>query len=288
VNPDGTGDSIVTPPTASVYTFGWAPVGDRFAYEDANAPGIFIIDRAKQDTAVIPGMVGALYLRWSPDGSRLLFETSGVDTASIDVVSADGSGLTAVARNVDWFAAPAWSPDGRRIVFTRPGRAPDPTMLLWVMNADGSGQTRLAVPTLAAHPQWSPDGRWIAYEDGGGVSVVPAAGGGTARGVAEPPCAPSCGSDQEYQYPRWAPNSARLAGVKRSLVFVVNADGSGLMLVDAGVDFPDPQWSPSGAWIAFKGRGTLGEPELFVMAPDGSGRRQLTTDQGADQPQWFR
>lgn len=51
-------------------------------------------------------------LQWSPDGTRLAFEGGG-----INVVTADGSALTLVARGRE--RAPYWSPDGSRIAFQR-------------------------------------------------------------------------------------------------------------------------------------------------------------------------
>ncbi len=56
---------------------------------------------------------------------------------------------------------PVWSPDGTKIAFQayRDGQAE-----VYVMNADGSGQTRLTVNTAYdGEPAWSPDGNKIAF-----------------------------------------------------------------------------------------------------------------------------
>ena len=65
---------------------------------------------------------------------------------------------------------PSWSPDGRRIVFEIATGTPprtgsrDRQSDLVVMNADGSGLTRLTrTGALEATPVWSPDGRRIAF-----------------------------------------------------------------------------------------------------------------------------
>src|SRR2546428_8834629 len=68
---------------------------------------------------------------------------------------------------------PAWSPDGTKIAFST-SRDLDPACLqdpngfcnyeIYVMNADGSNQTRLtheSLPDVA--PAWSPDGAKIVY-----------------------------------------------------------------------------------------------------------------------------
>jgi dipeptidyl aminopeptidase/acylaminoacyl peptidase len=59
---------------------------------------------------------------------------------------------------------PAWSPDGTKIAFTRL----DETLYkreLWVINADGSNPTRvaLAADVSPQEPRWSPDGTRIAF-----------------------------------------------------------------------------------------------------------------------------
>src|SRR5438309_6027948 len=59
--------------------------------------------------------------------------------------------------------SPTWSPDGKRLAFAskRTGH-----FEIWVMNADGSGQTQLTKTDVAIAndgPAWSPDGRKIAF-----------------------------------------------------------------------------------------------------------------------------
>lgn len=58
----------------------------------------------------------------------------------INVMSADGSGVTRLTTSIGTDDRPAWSPNGRRIAFTS---TRDGANEIYVMNADGSGQTRL-------------------------------------------------------------------------------------------------------------------------------------------------
>ncbi len=86
---------------------------------------------------------------WSPDGSEIAFRRRRGRYSQICVINADGSGQRRLTRDKDNYA-PAWSPDGSRIAFVRelvddvgadsPGRTKEE---IWVMNADGSGQTSL-------------------------------------------------------------------------------------------------------------------------------------------------
>ena len=56
---------------------------------------------------------------------------------------------------------PAWSPDGSKIAFIS---SRDGAFEIYVMNADGSGQTRLTNGLADnAWPSWSPDGPKIAF-----------------------------------------------------------------------------------------------------------------------------
>jgi hypothetical protein len=67
---------------------------------------------------------------WSPDGSRIVFQSDRDGNADIYVMHADGSNQTRLTRHAagDWSAA--WSPDGNRIAFES-GRAWRPSLLVW-------------------------------------------------------------------------------------------------------------------------------------------------------------
>src|SRR2546430_1193794 len=92
---------------------------------------------------------------WSPDASRLAFTSTGTASGSfqIYVMSAVGSDvmpLTNTPSNLE----PSWSPDGRQIAFTSTREF---NLEISVMNADGSGQTRLTTdPAGDLQPSWSP------------------------------------------------------------------------------------------------------------------------------------
>jgi TolB protein len=73
----------------------------------------------------------------------------GQQVFAIQVMDANGAtrrGLLGNARD------PAWSPDGRQIAFASDRAG---SFEIYVMNADGSGQTRLTTGG-GANPSWSP------------------------------------------------------------------------------------------------------------------------------------
>ena len=77
--------------------------------------------------------------------------------------AADGSNLTRLTNNPGDDDEPVWSPDGQRIAFTSDR---DGINAIYVMNADGSNQTRLTAAQIERNdePAWSPDGQYIVFE----------------------------------------------------------------------------------------------------------------------------
>ena len=181
---------------------------------------------------------------------------------------------------------PVWSPDGGRLAFI--GSARDGTSHLFVMNADGSGQTPLASrggasPFLSPVPAWSPDGSRIAYTariaDRSGIFVINADGSGETR-LTDPAGAGAA----------WSPNGSKIAFVgsvigQGDAIYVVNADGSGLVRVAGDSDMGHGQrvlsWSPDGAKIAFELGG-----RVYLVNGDGTGLVQLTFGPYAYFPTW--
>jgi Tol biopolymer transport system component len=106
---------------------------------------------------------------WSPDGSRISFQSGGYGNGGIWVMNADGTGQHQLTGCVSSDPSPcaagddfgtAWSPDGTKIAFLRDLRQAGGTdRPVYVMNADGTGQHRLlSAPSLQAVPAWQPRG----------------------------------------------------------------------------------------------------------------------------------
>ena len=148
---------------------------------------LWLVDRDGSNARpLLAGARTVARMAWSPDGRRLVLESSSLDeTADIFVVNADGTGLANLTPDpkpaILYDRDPAWSPDGARIAFTsnRSG-----TTRLWVMNADGSGPAPVFPPGVIASehaPAWSPDGDQIAFvvEEAGGAGIGVARPDGT-------------------------------------------------------------------------------------------------------------
>ena len=191
---------------------------------------------------------------WSPDRSKIAFmrETHTVPQPTpqqIYVMNADGSNVVNVSNLPDASAAdktPAWSPDGTRIAFasTRFGNVGIVgNVEIVVMNADGSGVTRLtstSVSVVDTDPTWSPDSTKIAFatnRDGNYevYSMNAADGTGLLRLTNRP------GNDLE---PAWGASGeilfrSVLSATGNLHVHKMNPDGSGVTALPPGIS---PHW----------------------------------------------
>lgn len=80
--------------------------------------------------------------RYSPDGSKIVFQSIRDGQSEIYVMNSDGTAQTRLTNNPASDTAPAWSPDGTKILFT--SLRDDPmTPAMYVMNANGTSQTRV-------------------------------------------------------------------------------------------------------------------------------------------------
>ena len=203
---------------------------------DRNSRAIQIMDANGSSLQSL--RVGGFSPTWSPDGRDVLFSWAchaeagetclerawPTDPAGdvcgpecgIGVIARDGTRIRQLGNGI-W---PAWGPDGRIIFADGVPTGPcdydqvgayDRTTVngetepmcelpLWVMNADGSGRTRLPIDK-AIWPTWSRDGRRIAFSTAtDGVFVANADGKGVRK------VAPA-----GYNHPSWSPDDTWLA-----------------------------------------------------------------------------
>jgi Tol biopolymer transport system component len=276
----------------------WSPDGRKIAFESrraldgSDAPdqnsidNIWVMNADRSGATPLTMMTASnsscFYPQWSPDGSKIAFESTraldGSDasnannTYNIWVMDADGSGVTPLTRltanNASSFN-PHWSPDGRKIVFhsmralDRTDQAnTNQTFNIWLVNADdpdGSSATPLTILTAngasSVLPMWSPDGSRIAFESPRVFDGSDAAN-----------------TNQTYN------------------VWLMNADGAGatplttVTASGASADFP-PVWSPDGSKIAFEAKRALDGSDrvstnntsnIWVVKADGTGAAAVT------------
>jgi dipeptidyl aminopeptidase/acylaminoacyl peptidase len=104
-----------------------------------------------------------LNAQFSPDGSRIVFESTRSGNQELWVADSDGqNALQLTALNGRVGGTPAWSPDGQSIAFD--WRGEDGRGDIWVVSAHGGAPFRVTThPADDLVPSWSRDGRSIRY-----------------------------------------------------------------------------------------------------------------------------
>jgi len=175
----------------------------------------------------------------------------------------------------------------RRIAFMSNRDGP---LEIYVMNADGSGQTNLT--NNAAHdfaPAWSPDGSKIAFSSGVSIwEVFVMNADGTGRtNLSNNAAAIDSG-------PVWSPDGSKIAFNSDRYgnfdIYVMNADGTGqTRFTIIGAENYVGSWSPDGSKIAFASTAWSidGNLEIYVKNADGTGQHRLTSNAADDSgPVW--
>jgi Tol biopolymer transport system component len=284
VNPDGTNVKRVTRPPRGVVDqeADWSPNGKRIVFErkvpcrnglDNTCDRIYAVNRdGKGLKSLIPcgfkgggpppgDCVGVHTPAWSPDGSKIAFRYSLVDSDYVDslkvnsgiwIANSDGTGRRQITQRTPgtaWDFGPQWSPDGTKLVFGRVDRKRNADAVFTV-NVDGSGEFQVTPWELTAgnSPDWSPDGRWLLF---------------TAQ--------PRDGSANVYK---------------------VHPDGSGLVNLtnqsQNGYHYTSSSFSPDGAMIiTARTPGAGRAADLVVMKVDGSRIRPIMrTKRWESAPDW--
>jgi Tol biopolymer transport system component len=143
---------------------------------------------------------------------------------------------------------------------------------IYVMDADGTGQTRLtSSPEREDYPTWSPDGRQIAFLKGRGsmfsINVMNGDGENTRQVTA---------LSGELYGMSWSPDGTKIAFHDSTDIFNINIDGTNKVNLTGGQGYnSQPSWSPDGSRIAFvRSVGSYGD--IYTMKADGSDLRRVT------------
>lgn len=265
MNADGTDRTRITHTSLGKEDIVWSPDGQRIVFrvvfsKTSNARGwvIYVVNAdgtgITQLTATYTSGPPELrsQIGWSPDGRQIVFSSGG----KIYSMRAD-EGRRAPRLLLANGVQPAWSPDGQSIAFVswRSGNRE-----IYVMNADGSGETRLTYnPSHDEEPAWSPDGQRIAF--------------------------------RSYREGSYAIYVVNVDGTDQ--IRLTNRGGSWLELwfSNLGNHGRSPDWSPDGRHMTFISSFTPGldnlATDIMVMNADGTGITRLTHDRAnAVSPAW--
>lgn len=242
---DGTGETrLTTEPGRDIHPM-FSPDGERLTFTRRPLSGvvdetIHLMDPADVDPAdgngdnlvrLIPALPPNFMSAFSPDGSKLVFMRQEGGDNEIWLMNSDGTNPVPLTDNTLVEGRPVFSPDGTKIVYSRRGGPGAPASIrqldIYVMNADGTDQTRLTT-SLAndSNPRFSPDGEKIAFEstrDGNSeIYVMNPDGTGQTRLTFEP-------STEEF--PAFSPDGEQLAFSSdrdgNPEIYAMDLDGSG-------------------------------------------------------------
>ncbi len=274
--------SVITPSGTTIGTIDGGAVGE---VDWSPTEDILLVISLVRDTAPLPHPRVALY---RPDGSLVRELVPPVGVSEL------GQGA-------------AWSPDGRSIVTGgcigchgtgKYDDTPDLIWDLWVINADGSGSTRITDTPQQAEvsPTWTPDGSAIAYWVACSIGTI-----GCPQGTwtIKPDGSGLHQLLTDGTNPIWSPDRARIAfsrigipvagsgGIGHGDIVVANADGSKPKLIVPGPADDGPlAWSPDGRQILYVHIPAGSDPtvtvprETWLIGADGSHPVKLGT-------QWF-
>lgn len=200
----------------------------------------------------------------------------------------DGERLLRLTQQIGNVISPSFSPDGAKILFAN--RAAEGPTSLWTIDNTGKNPDLLyAGPNTIVAADWSPVGNRIAFAmavaqpDAYEIFIMDADGTNVrqlTRGL------PGIGGSLD-----WSPDGKQLliyAGAPGDKnIFLVNVDEETAAQITNGGNNAACSFSPDGQWIAFNSLRNNDQADIFIMRPDGSDVRQVTTNPEPDwQPQW--
>jgi TolB protein len=233
-------------------------------------------------------------LRWATSSTgvsatRIAFVADGPGGSEIYVVDSDGFGAHRISRDSSIALSPAWSPAGDRVAYMSYKNG-DPAIYEIDLATERS-TVRVDLPGMDLTPSYMPDGTHLGFffNDTATTEIY------TYDLVRS--CCPERATFARYANslsPTFAPDGRRFAFNSDRLgqlhIFVQDMDNGSAELVtpyiyDRSVHNAGPDWSPTGDRIAFHGW-VGGTPQIFTVAPDSRGLRQLTQQGRNEDPSW--
>ena len=227
----------------------------------------------------------------SPDGSRIAMSSVRNNQSDIYILYSDGTGVKRLTTQGGQF--PSWAP-----VYVRSTEPPTPAPSvsgkivfdstrdgnseIYVMNADGTNQTRLTNNSVSDNkPIFSPDGSKILYlsksDNTAGELYLMNADGSNSFRLTENEATETNflfspeGSNIVYQY---VINGQSINA--QNDIYSVKADGTGNTRLTTDTTSSTPAFSPDGKSIVFSKR-VVSSYQIYVMKADGTNPISLTT-----------
>ncbi|PIE45953.1 MAG: Tol-Pal system beta propeller repeat protein TolB [Gammaproteobacteria bacterium] len=240
---DGADPKTLLTSRAPVMSPRFSPDGSRIAYVTFEGKHSQIVTQnihtgKRALVSKAPGINSAP--AWSPDGNKIAMVLSKDGNSEVYFKNLANGQLTRVTNNPKIDTEPAWSPSGNEIYFTS-DRSGSPQ--LYHINIHNGALKKITnTGSYSAGAAISPDGKRIALARNNGGSYIIGTidrGNGQFYGVSK-------GFVDET--PRFSPNGKMLIFTSveggKSVLKIVNVDGSGTNTLSTGGQIRDPDWSP--------------------------------------------
>lgn len=248
---DGENHKFLTDGSSLVLTPRFSPNSQEILYMSfsGKSPRVYLRDLQTGQEESLGRFDGMSFApRFSNDGNKAVMSIAkggSTQLFSLDLRSRQMHQLTNTSGGIN--TSPSYSPDGSKIVFNSDRGG---SQQLYVMNADGSGVTRISFGQgLYGTPVWSPRGDLVAFTKISGgrfyIGVMRTDGSGE-RVLSE---------SFLDEGPTWSPNgrvimffrqgqSSRSGSGGRARLYSVDLTGANLREVVTPGDASDPAWSP--------------------------------------------
>ena len=250
---------------------------------------------------------------FSPDGSKIVFESDRSGDINLWIMDADGNNLKQLTFNkIGGAYDPAFSPDGQQIAFVAATKGEIRAEIeIWVMNINGTDLRQLTKNQLKDYqgnnysPAWSPDGKEIAFISNrsgkAAVWITKSSGAKPYQMTSGLPYQLTTGGNGDWG-PVWSPDGSVMvySSLRDGILETTTAYddprremGLGHGFINKGdiwsIDIKDgsykqlttdpakdliPAISPDGSKIAFYTERN-GGPDIWIMNLDGSSQKEL-------------
>lgn len=315
INADGSDERQLTDGKDHATGPSVSPDGRKIVYAAGEDPmEIFVMEADGGNPRQLTDLkVVAMAPVWSPDGQKITFMSNAAGPMDIFVIDADGKNLRELTHGgsdpekktqivpppppderINFIQDLAWSPDGRSLYFSAIRVKKDFSDFRaerWsVYRYHLKSKKVKKIVGSAFNIAVSPDGRQIAVgrlaEGNRDIYIYNSDGSGPPRRLT---------TDEADDFaPAWSPDGDTIAfnnrTDKKPEIYTVRPDGTDLKRLTYSGEHKsyNPNWSPDGKHLVYYFEKGDGRDQLYVIGRDGTGKRQITSDEFNNIfPAWF-